>query len=42
MALNLPPLPLEPGQRYRWVLEVEGETQEDWNLPFSVRQAAEQ
>ncbi|WP_378101770.1 DUF6941 family protein [Cellulomonas sp. T2.31MG-18] len=37
IALLIPPLPLQPGGRYRWVLEVDGRTQEDWNLPFSVR-----
>lgn len=40
LALNLPPLGLEPGQRYRWVLEVDGERSDDWVLPFSVRQAS--
>lgn len=40
LALNLPPLGLEPGQRYRWVLEVDGERNIDWVLPFSVRPAS--
>lgn len=39
LAINLPPLPLEPGARYQWVLEVDTHTQGDWTLPFSVRQA---
>lgn len=40
LALNLPPLPLEPGARYQWVLEVDGKRGDEWNLPFTVRPAA--
>lgn len=39
MAFAVPPLRLEPGQRYTWVLEVDGQTQEDWMLTFSTRPA---
>lgn len=39
IALLIPPLPLQPGARYRWVLAVDDETHDDWNLPFSVRPA---
>lgn len=39
VAINLPPLPLEPGSRYRWVLEIDDERADEWNLPFSVRPA---
>ena len=27
LAFQLGPLPLEPGQRYQWVLDIDGETQ---------------
>lgn len=40
LALNFPPLPLERGQRYRWVLYIDGERGDDWVLPFAVRRAA--
>ena len=29
----------EPGQRYQWVLDIDGETQQDWHLTFSTRTA---
>ncbi|MEJ7892556.1 MAG: hypothetical protein WKF94_07925 [Solirubrobacteraceae bacterium] len=37
MAINLAPMPLEPGGRYEWRLTVAGESHQDWRLPFSVR-----
>lgn len=37
VAINLPPLPLEPGHRYQWRLTIDGENREDWVLGFSVR-----
>ena len=37
LAFQLGPLPLEPGQRYQWVLDIDGETQQDWHLTFSTR-----
>lgn len=36
-AVNLGPLPLPPGYRFQWQLEIDGQTQEDWVLPFSTR-----
>ena len=39
LALNLAPLPLEPGKRYEWRLLIDGDTDEHWTLPFSVRAA---
>ncbi len=37
LAVNSGPLPLEPGNRYEWRLSIDGEGDEDWRLPFSVR-----
>lgn len=39
LAFQIGPLPLEPGQRYQWVLDIDGETREDWRLTFSTRPA---
>jgi hypothetical protein len=41
MALNVGPLPLQGGQRYEWVLSIDGETHEDWRVAFHVRTAPE-
>jgi hypothetical protein len=40
-AINLGPLPLEPGQRYAWRLTVDGEMDEDWQVGFTVRPRVE-
>jgi hypothetical protein len=40
MAVNIGPLPLTPGARYYWQLTIGTETDEDWRLPFSVRDAS--
>jgi len=37
LALNIPRLILEPGNRYVWVLEVNNESHLDWRLPFFTR-----
>jgi hypothetical protein len=37
VAINSGPLPLETGSRYEWVLSIDGDTDVDWHLPFSVR-----
>jgi hypothetical protein len=37
LAVNIGPLQLEPGNRYRWQLSVDGTTQEEWQLGFTVR-----
>ncbi len=36
-AVNLGPLPLAPGNRFYWQLEIDGQTREDWVLPFATR-----
>jgi len=36
LAINSGPLPLEPG-RYEWRLSIDGESDSDWRLAFSVR-----
>ena len=41
LAFQIGPLPLQPGQRYEWVLDIDGETQQDWHLTFSTRTAPE-
>jgi hypothetical protein len=38
VAVNSGPLPLEPGARYEWRLSIDGRQQDDWRLPFSVRE----
>ena len=37
MAINIGPLPLNPGARYYWQLTIGDETNENWRLPFAVR-----
>jgi hypothetical protein len=37
LALNFGPLPIAPSSRYNWRLSIDGETLEDWVLPFSTR-----
>lgn len=39
-AINLPPLPLEPGKRYFWKLTIDGKTTDDWQVAFSMRAAS--
>jgi hypothetical protein len=41
LAINLGPQPLPPGGRYEWRLSINGESDEDWRLPFSTRPAAD-
>jgi hypothetical protein len=36
VAMNSTPLPLEPG-RYEWRLTIDGQSQQDWTLAFTVR-----
>ena len=40
LAMSIPPLPLPPGQRYSWNLEINGRSEDDWYLSFSTRPAA--
>jgi hypothetical protein len=39
LAINLTPLPLEPGGRYVWKLSIDDRTEADWQLAFSTRPA---
>ncbi len=39
LAVNMGPLPLQPGRGYVWVCSINGETKEDWRLPFAMRSA---
>jgi hypothetical protein len=36
-AINIGPLPLQPGSRYEWVLTIDGQEDEDWKVGFNVR-----
>ncbi len=37
LALNSSPIPLEPG-RYEWRLSIDGKSDEDWRVAFTVRE----
>jgi hypothetical protein len=37
IAINIPPLPLEPGRQYSWQLTIDGNGRDDWRLPFAIR-----
>jgi hypothetical protein len=39
MAINLGPLPIAPGSRYVWRLEIDGYSEDDWFLAFTTRPA---
>lgn len=39
VSFNVGGVPLEPEQRYRWQLTINGESREEWTLAFSTRQA---
>ena len=41
IAVNLPPLPVEPGERYEWRLTVDGETNDDWAVAFTTLSASQ-
>jgi hypothetical protein len=38
VALNFPPIPLPAGSRFVWRLEIDGESKEHWQVPFSTRE----
>lgn len=38
LAILVPPLQLAPGARFSWVLDLDGQTQDDWHLDFSTRE----
>jgi len=37
MAFNVGPLPLTPDRRFTWVLTIDDESHEDWQVSFSTR-----
>jgi Family of unknown function (DUF6941) len=37
LAVNMPPVPLDPGGRYEWRLSIDGRTEPDWRVAFSTR-----
>ena len=39
LAVNIGPLPLPPGRGYVWVCWINGDTNDDWRLPFATRPA---
>lgn len=41
LAVNIGPLPFNPGQRFNWKLVVDGQSEENWALSFSTRSLEE-
>ena len=41
-AVSLGPLPLRPGGRFSWKLNIDGESEADWVLSFTTRPAREE
>jgi hypothetical protein len=39
LALSMESLPVPPGGRYEWRLEIDGHTEESWRVGFSTRPA---
>lgn len=39
LALNIGPLPLQPGRGYVWCIFINGESADDWRVAFSTRPA---
>jgi hypothetical protein len=39
LALNIPPLPLQPDRRYTWRCSIDGESRQDWQVSFLTRPA---
>ena len=39
LAVNVNAVPLPPGERFEWRLEINGETHEDWSVRFQTRPA---
>lgn len=37
LAIEMPPMVLAAGKRFEWILTIDGESKEDWRLPFMVR-----
>jgi hypothetical protein len=42
VALPIPPHPISPGGRYEWRLWIDGETRDEWRLPFSAAAEGQQ
>jgi hypothetical protein len=40
-AFNFGPMPIPPGGHYEWRLTIDGDTREEWRLPFSTRSIVE-
>jgi hypothetical protein len=36
-AVNVPPIPLTPGQRYIWKLTIDDEARDEWQATFTTR-----
>jgi hypothetical protein len=41
LAFPISPLPLAPAQRYIWKLTIDGDTNDNWQVAFSTRPAAQ-
>jgi hypothetical protein len=39
-AINMAPLPLEPGSSYAWRLSIDNKTHKDWQVSFRTKPAA--
>jgi hypothetical protein len=39
LALGFGPIPLAPGSRFAWQLTIDGESSEEWRVPFATRPA---
>ena len=37
IAMSFPPLQLEPGKRFAWVVTIDGKTEPHWRVAFSTR-----
>jgi hypothetical protein len=37
IAINVGPLPIPPGGRYVWRFSIDGQSRDEWRLPFSTR-----
>lgn len=37
LAISIGPLPLPAGQRFVWTLAIDGESRDEWQVPFSTR-----
>ncbi len=40
VGVNVGPMPLTPGARYRWELSIDGDSHEDWGVSFETRALA--